>query len=950
MTQPSAEPEELPSLIRRLPWWIALASLTFFCFTLNHWVSLSSLGNVSEVCGWNNQDLIQRPLVWLGFLPVRSLPAALAPLAMNFITAVVGALVLAQLARSVSILRLDIVSPDPMRIKVAKTSVFTGAGSWLPPVFAAALLMLQHGFWEHATTASGEMFGVLCFAFALRGVFEFRISANDRWLFRAALVFTAGMAENCWLLGYAPLFAAAIIWVKGYGQCLNLRFALRLALWTLIGFGFHLIGSALAAWQSPDQITFAQALSANLAAMKTSLRFLKSPELRFIVLTGVLPFLLLGARWRSHSVQFADDTPIGVFITRATGHVIHFLFLLAALWFALQPIFSPLQRAVRPPLLVHAYPWALVAGYCAAYLLVFGLPRDGRKPAHWPRIVANILLVSWPLLLLCRNWSDIRWTNSSALREFANQIREDLPDGNSTVLANEPYVGLLRAEFATHTGKKTPLFVDATLLPLARYQDGLARANPGRWVQTSTNTATLGEVVSALKQIAAREPLLALQNGPGLLYEVFTPEPAGWAQRLTSRENSSRSPAAMGAVTEVWGKRWASRLDSRAAEIPALRRQREFWNGSLFKTLKLEVVPGETEELLGVLYSKAANERGALLSRIGRVTDACEWFERALVLSPYNFSAQVNLEFNSRRARGDTNRISPDWLRETFVDAKRKTDAWKEIITRDGPVDEPTSLLQSGVMHVASGQPRQALECFARADALDPGWAATKLWQAQSRQMLGQFAAVETLTAELIATDAAETFRGPALARWLQLRTSALCKLARTNDAVEFASTFVQQHQAHTEVIAAASDALSVMRQTEAELRWRETFVQREPKRADGFVKLGHAEMRAQRYDSAIRTLTTALELQPTNHQAQLFRAISSLYAGRLDDAQRDFEIAQKNPATEQKAMFALGALAWQRKDTNAMIQYYQSYLSNSTPDSAQSAIASRRLKAWQDE
>jgi uncharacterized ferritin-like protein (DUF455 family) len=40
-----------------------------------------------------------------------------------------------------------------------------------------------------------------------------------------------------------------------------------------------------------------------------------------------------------------------------------------------------------------------------------------------------------------------------------------------------------------------------------------------------------------------------------------------------------------------------------------------------------------------------------------------------------------------------------------------------------------------------------------------------------------------------------------------------------------------------------------------------------------------------------------------------------------------------------------LGVIAWRQHDTNAALQFYQQYLSNGIPESAQYRLASERIK-----
>jgi len=56
--------------------------------------------------------------------------------------------------------------------------------------------------------------------------------------------------------------------------------------------------------------------------------------------------------------------------------------------------------------------------------------------------------------------------------------------------------------------------------------------------------------------------------------------------------------------------------------------------------------------------------------------------------------------------------------------------------------------------------------------------------------------------------------------------------------------------------------------------------------------------------------------------------------AGKLEPAQRDYEILQKVFPTAFQIYYGLAEIAWQKKDTNAAIRYYELYFSQAGADS----------------
>ena len=90
-----------------LPWVVGAAALATYLVTVNHWVTLSNLALVTRVSGWGWQPPLTQPLLVLLTYPLRWLPQAWVPLALNVLTAICASLTLATLARSVALLPHD---------------------------------------------------------------------------------------------------------------------------------------------------------------------------------------------------------------------------------------------------------------------------------------------------------------------------------------------------------------------------------------------------------------------------------------------------------------------------------------------------------------------------------------------------------------------------------------------------------------------------------------------------------------------------------------------------------------------------------------------------------------------------------------------------------------------------------------------------------------------------
>jgi hypothetical protein len=90
------------------------------------------------------------------------------------------------------------------------------------------------------------------------------------------------------------------------------------------------------------------------------------------------------------------------------------------------------------------------------------------------------------------------------------------------------------------------------------------------------------------------------------------------------------------------------------------------------------------------------------------------------------------------------------------------------------------------------------------------------------------------------------------------------------------------------------------------------------------------------------------LILDPGNASARLSRGIAALGVDQVDTAQRDFQTLLQNSEHVASALFGLGGVAWRQRDTNAMIGYYEAFLTNRVVAGQQTALARQRLKDFQ--
>ena len=941
-----------------LPWVAAAGGFLVYLLTLNRWVSLQSLDTVVRVSGWSWRPDVGQPLIAVMLYPFRWLPESWIPVALNLFTAACAALVLALLARSVALLPHPLVPETPRGPKTSDLIV-NRTGAWLAPALAVTVCGFQLVFWEHATAATGAMLDLLLFAYIIRCLLEFRIDQRQAWLSRSAFLYGAGMTNNWALLGFFPLFIVAVARVKGLGAFLKRRFLVRMALWGLAGLSFYLLLPAI--YCLLGETEFWSPLKAWLREQKFALSWFGRPAFRVPALASLVPLLVLSIRWKSHTIQLADDTRVGIFITRASGHLIHIACFLGALWLGFNPVFGPAGRAGvagggtlerlggSSLMLLIFYLAALVLGHCAGYILLFGwaAPRSGA--ARLARIFLVGVSVLVPVLLVTRNQGQILATNGPALRMYARQFCADLPIGESVLLGEDPQqLYLLRSELSMRK-RKDVLLLETPLLGLPRYQAFMADAWKARWPLApleSSQPLRPGRLVKLIAAFVSREPVLSVEPALGFASEHLQARLFGLGYTLSARppHELSQSPLPGGLLIsnqQIWAVRWTNHLSGLARGVNSRTGIQRSLTDSLLKALRLSAETNQTLSLLASWYSKPLNELGVQLQRAGQWGEAGLWFQHALELYPDNLVAQINLQYNQQYQRGDKSPLKAEALKHEFPEWFAKPAFWREALREGGRVDEPTFLFRTGRLFFAAGFSRQAANEFARCAGLAADWPQPKLWLARSALELGEFSQTLELTAAIEAT--APPREPGALAQLLQTRAAAFRALGQTNEAAVCISDFVAKYGQHREVLLAAADAWEQAGRFDAELALLDQLLRREPERTDVLVLKGSALLKAGRYDDAITVLNAALSASPSDEQARLCRAVAFLGAEQLDNARADYDLLLRGQNV-QDALFGLATVAWRKQDTNTATRLYRQYLTNATPGSLQYKIAAERI------
>jgi tetratricopeptide (TPR) repeat protein len=951
MTTPDSATLQSSFVYRKLPWLVGATAFLFYLATLSFWITPDSLQTISSLTSWNSEGAAFRPLAATLFFPSRALPVAWIPVCANILTAAVAAVVLLTLARCVALLRYDVFPEGDIR-KSSQVGLLTIPAAWLPPVLAVVIVGLQRGFWSNATAATGELSALLSFAFALRGLLEFRITRDESWLTRSAVAFGAGMADNSAMTGYLPVFVAALIGLKTFRGFLNAKFLARMSAAGILGILLCLLLPTLHRMFTTGADETATVLLEHFRLQKNMLGLFRLPQMRLFALTGLIPFLILAVRWKSHTIQAADDTPQGVFFAKATGHFIHAIFFIVAIWIALEPDLVISGVRFEGGVLLHKFIWAASAGYCAGYFLLFKQGAVQRRPSRLATNAVRLLLLLVAGLLLFKNFSSLRITNGGALRSYVKSLANALPPGNCVLLTDEPHVAMfLRFELTSRERSREVILVETPRLVAARNHDSQRAMFDERWPSV-TQINQLGQIapdglVGMIRVWCANERVFYAHPSSGLFFEEFSAENAGALHQLFPRDQT-RVAGSIAETQAAWQNIWDKRLAGFAERFAAQRKADARWSDARLKWLKIEPKENTTISLVAAAASKALNAWSVKLLRAGQTTNAIAWLDRSIALNPKNLSALINREFVARCVRGETNRLTVQWVRQNLHDAFGAHDNWWEAISRNGPVDEPTFLLQSGRFYMATRNPRQAIECFERARELSPRWLMPQLAEAQARNMIRDHARALELVGDIQARDG--NLRAPGRAQLLLCHATALRGLNRAEEARTLIERNVAANTAAPEMISAAATLYAEEKNFDREV---DLLAKLEPLvRTDAafFTRRGLAEFRAGRFKSAEQSLTSALNLAPSDVSSRALRAMARLSSGETEAARADYAELLKIAGGLQPALLGLGNLAFRERDTNAAIRFYEQFISNSPALSPQSSAVRERLNQLRED
>ncbi|MFN7141493.1 MAG: hypothetical protein ACK4UN_19370, partial [Limisphaerales bacterium] len=531
----------------------------------------------------------------------------------------------------------------------------------VPPLFAGLALALQLTFWENATAPSGEMLDLLLFAYCVRALLEFRVTRNETWLAKLALVYGIGITNNWAMIGFFPLFVIALLWIKGL-SFFNLRFILRMVAFGLVGLAFYFVMPLVHVISSQTDVGFFEALRENWRHQKSYifiLPFISAPTLRahlfMLSLTSIIPLLLIGIRWSSFRGETSAAAGI---ITTLMFKVMHVVLLGICAWVFFDPKFSGRMLGFGLlPFLTFYFLTALSVGYLLGYvLLVFGKDPERRwekTSSTWTmvnRAIAGLGLlaaVAIPVGLIVKNWNSIRATNGPLLANYATRLTQNLPGQKALLLSDDPAQLLLVRAISAKTGTAlTHVPLSTSEMSNPKYRAELQRRHPelaATFEKAANLTLADLDNVMLLDALSEQFPVYYLHSSFGYFFERFYAVPHGLNYELRRFEAGTLLPPALDQqVITANEKFWAEVNSTELERYPAAGKDSNQANW------------------IGMSYSRGLNNWGVQMQRRNNLAEANKHFTAAMQFNPENVVAQINSEFNEQLRSGKVEGVAAD--------------------------------------------------------------------------------------------------------------------------------------------------------------------------------------------------------------------------------------------------------------------------------------------------
>lgn len=923
---------------------MAAAALIFYLSTLVPWISLRGFATLAKASGWDWRPVYVSPLHFLVTLPVRWFPAGWQSAVPNVFSAIFSSITLGLLARSVAILPHDR-TREQRHYERSENSLLSVWGSWMPPLLAALVLGLQLTFWENAIISTGEALDLLLFAYVIRCLLEFRIDERESWLTRSAFVYGLGMTNNFAMIACLPLFVAAILWIRGRGF-FNVRFLLRVLAYGGLGLSLYLLLPLIGVLSGVTDQSFWEFLKVNIGFQKSSILGFPRYVLFLLSLVSILPIVFIGIKWPA---SFGDISAAGTALTNLMTHVIHAVFLLACMYVAFDPPFSPRALGRGHPCLPLIYLGALSIGYFAGYFLLVFNPAApsafGRRSVLRKAAVYGVTGLLWigalgvPAGLLVKNFEVIRAGEGPAYRQFGKLAASSLPPEGAIVLSDDGVrLFALHSALASAGRSDKYVLVDTSSLQTPAYHAVLARRYKDVW-PTFFSGRKSSEVIDQLNllklvyHLSETRPIYYLHPSFGYYFESFYAVPNDIIYRLAPYTTNMIFPPTLTAEQVQRNDAFWQQIKERELK-PFLQATK------LLKNKKQQSLSGA---FLGTIYAQAVNYFGVELQKRGDLEKARQYFEYALELNPDNVSALINSEYNKILIEGGHESGPPTEAVSKKLAAYHG--GWASILQFNGPVDEPNSCYLLAQAFAQGRNYRQSAQLLDRMCQLTPNSVPGQIALASVFVQGGRWDLALAKVAEIRSKLGSRLTTNDQL---LLVECEAWSQLTKDDlpGAEKILAAAQRQYPDHSEPYKAMAEIyLSRRDLTNAVVTFRK-LLEVQPNNVEALINSGGLKIRMAEYKEAIPYLDRALQLQPENQYALLNRAFANLQLGNLDAARSDYETLERTlPKPMHAVYYGLGEIAYKNKQKRTALQNYERYVKLAPPGTQEMKIVQDRIK-----
>jgi tetratricopeptide (TPR) repeat protein len=348
--------------------------------------------------------------------------------------------------------------------------------------------------------------------------------------------------------------------------------------------------------------------------------------------------------------------------------------------------------------------------------------------------------------------------------------------------------------------------------------------------------------------------------------------------------------------------------------------------------------------MLASWYSGLLNGWGASLQRNGRWTEAAPCFALARDLNPNNLPAGVNLLCNSNLLARQTLTVVRTQPFEEQFGASRN---WNQVLTENGPFDEPSYCYQLGLGFARGGMLRQAGQEFERVRVLAPGDLTARLVLGDlfNRCLMPDRAL--QVAAEIRADAVSRPFGPTNEVEVAFLEASAWYVRTNHSRADGIIYSLLAAHPGDAGLLNRAGAAFAAHQSYSNALRVVRQQLQSAPDNVGSLINLGNLCAAIGDFSNSIPPFTRALSL--TNISPIRFaRAFAYFRTGQLDAAEADYQELLRASPDAYPAYNGLGEIALQKRDTNAAIRFYQQFLAEAPAEGGDARSVAARLRSLQ--